>query len=74
MMVSKNEHVGTITLTLDGHDVDVLKRALWHKALDYVMLLRKLDNQHDAYYIELENKLREMNNMSAAIGGNVASV
>jgi hypothetical protein len=70
MLVTKNENIGTTTLTLDGHDLAVLKQAIAHAAMHYMSLLVNKRYCVEGQKEDWEAKRNELNNMSAALGGN----
>lgn len=70
MIVTKNENVGTTTLTLDGHDLAILKQAIAHDVMNYNALLKANRFASNNQKIDWEEKRDELNSMSAALGGN----
>lgn len=70
MTVTKNEYVGTTTLTLDGYDLALLKQAIAHQAMHYMTLLVNRRYVVEGQKEEWEAKRNELNNMSSALGGN----
>lgn len=70
MIVTKNENVGTTTLTLDGHDLAILKQAIAHDAMYYGDLLINKRYCIEGQKEDWEAKRNELNNMSTALGGN----
>lgn len=70
MVVTRNENVGTTTLTLDGHDLAVLKQTIAHEAMHYLKLLVNKRYAVEGQKEEWEQKQAELNAMSAALGGN----